>query len=90
MPKRSRKPRLPDPNVTAFSIAQVVAGDTASGSAPTDDGKDPAAVALGRKGGLVGGKARAKAMTKTQRVASAKKAAAARWAKKVSRTRRKA
>lgn len=33
-------------------------------------------------GGLKGGKARAAKMTKAQRVASAKKAAAARWAKK--------
>jgi hypothetical protein len=41
--------------------------------------KDPAAVALGRKGGLKGGKARAKAMTKGQRVKAAKKAAASRW-----------
>jgi hypothetical protein len=76
MPKRSRKPKLPDPNVTAFSIIQAIAGET---PAPPDDGKDPAAVALGRKGGLKGGPARAKTMTKAQRVASAKKAAAARW-----------
>lgn len=44
--------------------------------------KDPAAVALGRKGGLKGGKARAAKMTRKERVASAKKAAAARWGKK--------
>ena len=80
MPKRSRKPRLPDPNLSAFSIIQAISGEEPA-PAP-DDGKDPAAVALGRKGGLVGGKARAKAMTKKQRVASAKKAAAARWGKK--------
>jgi len=43
--------------------------------------KDPAAVALGRKGGLKGGKARAKAMTPEQRKESAQKAAAARWGK---------
>jgi len=43
--------------------------------------KDPAAVALGRKGGLKGGKARAAKLTKEQRSASAKKAAAARWSK---------
>jgi hypothetical protein len=39
--------------------------------------KDPAAVALGRKGG----KARLKTMTAEQRSASAKKAIAARWKK---------
>ena len=44
-------------------------------------GKNPAAVALGRQGGLKGGKARAKAMTSEQRKAVAQKAAQARWAK---------
>jgi hypothetical protein len=44
-------------------------------------GKDPAAVALGRKGGLKGGHARAAKLTKTERSEAAKKAAAARWAK---------
>lgn len=42
--------------------------------------KDPAAVALGRRGGLKGGPARAKALTADQRRAIARKAAAARWA----------
>lgn len=79
MPNRSRKPRLPDPNVTAFNVIQAIAGEPQP--APEPDGKDPAAVALGRKGGLKGGKARAAAMSKAQRVASAKKAAAARWGK---------
>ena len=82
MPNRSRKPKLPDPNVTAFSIVQAIAGETPPESAPADDGKDPAAVALGRKGGLKGGKARAAKMTAKQRSASAKKAALARWGKK--------
>lgn len=41
--------------------------------------KNPAAVALGRMGGLKGGKARAAAMTPEQRTAAAKKAADARW-----------
>ena len=85
MPKRSRKPRLPDPAEAAHRIIQAISGEIAPGPAsetPADDGKDPAAVALGRKGGLVGGPARAKKMTKAQRVASAKKAAAARWGKK--------
>lgn len=47
-----------------------------------DDGKDPAAVALGRKGGLKGGKARAAAMTPEERQEMARKMAAARWGKK--------
>lgn len=43
--------------------------------------KDPAAVALGRKGGTVGGKVRAANMTKEQRSESARKAVKARWEK---------
>ena len=46
-----------------------------------DDGKNPAAVALGRLGGLKGGKARAAKLTKEQRSEIAKKAARARWDK---------
>jgi hypothetical protein len=42
-------------------------------------GKDPAAVALGRKGGLKGGKARAAKLTPEQRSEIAKRAAGARW-----------
>lgn len=41
--------------------------------------KDPAAVELGRRGGLVGGNARAKKLTPEQRSEIAKKAARARW-----------
>lgn len=44
--------------------------------------KNPHAVALGRKGGLKGGKARAESMTSQQRKEAAKKAAQARWGKK--------
>lgn len=79
MPDRSRK-RPRDLNQLA---ARVV--DEATGNAPTpadpDEGKDPAAVALGRKGGLKGGKARAERMTAEQRRDSARKAARARWEK---------
>lgn len=80
MPKQSRKPKLPDPNLIAFGIIQAISGEPAP--TPPDDGKDPAAVALGRKGGLKGGKARAASMTPAQRTAAAKKAAAARWGTK--------
>lgn len=59
--------------------------DMATGEAPpdtvADDGKNPAAVALGRLGGLKGGKARAEKLSKAKRAAIAKKAAAARWKK---------
>jgi hypothetical protein len=43
----------------------------------SDDGKDPAAKALGKKGGA----ARAKSMTPERRAEIAKKAAAKRWSK---------
>ena len=43
--------------------------------------KNPAAVALGRLGGLKGGKVRAANLTKARRVEIAKKAALARWGK---------
>jgi len=41
--------------------------------------KDPAAVSLGRRGGLKGGPARAAKLTPEQRQESAKRAAQARW-----------
>jgi hypothetical protein len=57
--------------------------DIATGVAPpdtkTDDGKNPAAVALGRLGGAKGGKARAAALSKKKRAEIAKNAARARW-----------
>lgn len=60
--------------------------DEATGNAPEppdpDAGKDPAAVALGRRGGLKGGKARAEKMTPEQRREAARKAAKARWGTK--------
>jgi hypothetical protein len=43
--------------------------------------KNPAAVALGKLGGLKGGKARAEKLTPNQRKAIARKAAKARWSK---------
>ena len=82
MPNRSSKPvkTRPDANQTAFRILQEATGEAPKTPDP-NAGKDPAAVALGRKGGLKGGKARAASMTKKQRTAAAKKAAAARWGK---------
>lgn len=47
-----------------------------------DDEKNPAAVELGRRGGLKGGPARAAKLSSEQRSESARKAAAARWAKR--------
>ncbi len=79
MPDRSRKHRPADLNALAASIvADSVDEDKGE---PADDGKDPAAVALGRKGGLKGGKARAAKLTPEQRSETARRAAAARWNK---------
>jgi hypothetical protein len=47
--------------------------------------KNSAAVALGRLGGLKGGKARARKLTAAQRRDSARNAALARWSKKEKR-----
>jgi len=87
MAKKKRKPKTPDPAAFAFGVMQHVieaTGDKTDEPRPAQDrsGKDPHAVALGRKGGLKGGPARAKKLTKKQRVAAAEKAAAARWSKK--------
>jgi hypothetical protein len=49
---------------------------------PEIPGKNPAAVSLGRLGGLKGGKARANSLTKRERSEAARKAARARWRKK--------
>jgi hypothetical protein len=73
MPKRSSKPkRDEDTNETAFRVMREATTGT-----PTD--KNPAAVALGRLGGLKGGKARAANLTAAERKKIAQKAARARW-----------
>ena len=46
-----------------------------------DDGKDPKAVARGRKGGQKGGKTRAAGMTEEERRSAAQRAARARWSR---------
>jgi hypothetical protein len=74
--KRLKRPR--DPIQLGKLIVEIATGQVEDHE---DDGKDPAAVALGRRGGLKGGKARAKKMTAQQRSESAKNAAAARWKK---------
>jgi hypothetical protein len=48
---------------------------------PEEQGKDPAAVSLGRRGGLKGGNARAAAMTPERRAEIARIAAKKRWEK---------
>jgi hypothetical protein len=78
MPKRSSKPR--DLNSMAAAIvAQSVDADD-KGDDPYE-GKNPAAVELGRLGGKKGGKARAAKLTAEERSEIARRAAAARWEK---------
>jgi hypothetical protein len=74
MQKRSSNPR--DINQLAASIVEAATN-------PKEEipEKNPAAVALGRLGGLKGGKARAKALSAKKRKEIAKKAAGARWKK---------
>ena len=58
--------------------------DIATGEIPSEEKteKNPAAVALGRLGGLKGGNARASKLTPEKRSEIAKNAAAKRWQKK--------
>jgi hypothetical protein len=71
-PKRPR-----DVNSLARQIVDEATGEHTP--EPVSDGKDPAAVELGRKGGLKGGKARAAKLSPERRREIAKKAAEARW-----------
>ena len=70
-----RRPR--DPNQLAKLVVDIATGEVED--PPEDAGKDPAAVALGRKGGLKGGKAALLGMTPEQRKDAARRAAQARW-----------
>lgn len=74
-PKGEKRPA--DLNRRAFDIVRIASGETEE----TGAGKDPTAVALGRRGGLKGGKARASALTPERRAEIAKAAAKSRWRK---------
>ena len=63
----------------AKRITDLVTGNPITEDPPVDPDKNPAAVALGRLGGLKGGKARAAKLSAAKRKAIAKKAAKARW-----------
>lgn len=74
------KPKRPrDPNELARLIAAIATGEMSEFR--TDDGKNPAAVALGRRGGLKGGVARAASLSAKERSRIATTAAKARWGK---------
>ena len=78
MVKSKRPVRPRDPNQLAKLIADIATGEK-SDSPVTDDGRDIAAVLLGRKGGLKGGRARADRLSPERRQEIAKAAALARW-----------
>lgn len=76
------KSKLPkDTNQRAVMIAQIATGEIEAPKEETDLIK-LAASAMGKKGGKIGGKARAKSLSAKRRSEIAKKAAAARWKKK--------
>jgi hypothetical protein len=88
MPKRSSKP---DENEMAFdALSELMRRDEARDKGQpveqpaeeSEPAKNPHAVALGRMGGLKGGKARAEKLSARKRKAIAKKAAEARWSHK--------
>lgn len=74
-----KKPAAKDPQQIARSVLDDIVPDAEE--KPSESEKNPAAVALGRLGGLKGGKARAEKLSPEQRADIAKKAAAARWKK---------
>lgn len=77
MRKRSSKSDL---NQTAAGIVALAAAGVAGDAPPRE--KNPAAVALGRLGGLKGGKARAEGLSPGRRKEIARKAAEKRWGRK--------
>lgn len=85
MPRRSRKPKLPDPMSFALALVEGVTGEKLVDRPDPGAGKNPAAVALGKLGGAKGGKARAAGMTKRERTEAASKAAQARWGQNLKR-----
>ena len=72
----AKKAKQPDPSEIARHVLDAVMPD-----AEPPEEKNPAAVALGRLGGLKGGKARAEKLTAEERKAIASKAAKQRWKK---------
>ena len=82
MPKRSsKKKNIRDINVLGAHIVEQTTGVPTPKNIAEESTKNPAAVALGRLGGLKGGKARFAKLTPEQRKELAKKAAQARWGK---------
>jgi len=81
MPKRSRKEDNDINEIAKSIVDQATQESTEKKPSEQKPEKNPAAVALGRLGGLKGGKARAKKLSAKRRKEIAKKAAKARWSK---------
>jgi len=83
MADKKRKKKEHDFSVTAFRVVQEATGQSEPEpeKSLSTEGKNPHAVALGRLGGLKGGKARTEKLTPEQRKEIAEKAARARWQK---------
>jgi hypothetical protein len=77
--KKIKFPKHADLNQMAYAIVQAATDESEPVEEPTT--KNPHAVALGRLGGLKGGKARAEKLTPKQRKDIAKIAITARWKK---------
>ena len=74
--------RVKRKSLTFPKRSRIVLGMEESGNKPAKKRrKNPFAVALGRKGGLKGGPARAAKMTPEERTESARRAVLARWEK---------
>ena len=73
----SKTKRSRGPNQLAKFIADVATGEVELPK--PDEGKDPAAVSLGRRGGLKGGRARAESLSAEARHEIASNAAKTRW-----------
>lgn len=80
MSESNRLPRPRDANQLAKLITDIATGESED-RLVTEDGRDLAAVMMGRLGGLKGGRARAISLAPERRSEIAAKAARARWSK---------
>jgi hypothetical protein len=79
-PKGEKRPR--DTNQLAKFVIDAATGECDNREpTPKEEGKNPKAVAIGRLGGIKGGKARAEHLSKERRSEIAKHAATTRWKK---------
>lgn len=81
-PKGQKRPA--DPVAAAIVVAKIATRELVESSdSDNNPGKDPAAVELGRRGGLKGGASRAKKLSAEKRSEIARHAAAVKYGKKI-------